>query len=199
MRHTRPSHLVAVVVSVIAFHAADARAQDGLVATSKDGSDDEAAAIVDDRAVPTEQAALDVFATTWRCTGTSSTDYGADAPTTFTMSGKKDLNGRWLSVRTELNIKAKGAKPVVSQEFWSFSRVDNGLVRTGASSDGGLISSTSTGWAGERFSWTGTSSQHAKRGKEKLAVEKKSDKELHIELSAGETELRVFFEGTCKR
>jgi putative sterol carrier protein len=72
-------------------------------------------------------------------------------------------------------------------------------VRTGASSDGGMITSTSTGWAGERFSWTGTSSQHAKSTKEKFAVEKKSDKELVVELSLGTPELHVVFEGTCKR
>ncbi len=179
--------------------ASGAHAQDGLVATSKAGDDDDTAALVDDRAVPAEQAALDLFATTWRCTGTSSTDYGADVPTTFTLSGKKDLNGRWLSVRTELVAKAKGAKPIITQEAWGWSRTERGLVRTGASSDGGVITSTSAGWTGERFAWTGTSSQNAKLGKDKLAVEKKSDKVLSVQLSSGEQELRVVFEGTCKR
>ncbi len=179
--------------------ASAAHAQDGLVATSKGGDDDDAVALVDDRSAPVEQDALALFAATWKCSGTSSTDYGVDAPTTFTMSGKKDLGGRWLVVRTELNVKAKGAKPIVTQEAWGWSRTEKGLVRTGASSDGGVITSTSTGWAGERFSWTGVSSQNAKHGKEKLAVEKKSDKEISIQLSSGEQELRVVFEGTCKR
>ena len=102
-------------------------------------------------------------------------------------------------MRTELVVKAKAAKPIVTQEFWSWSRAENGLVRTGASSDGGTISSTSTGWTNDRFAWTGTSSHNAKRGKDKIAVEKKSDKELHVQLSSGEQELRVVFEGTCKR
>ena len=183
----------------VAVCATGAHAQDGLVATSKDGSDDSVAVVIDDRRAPAEQDALNFFATTWKCIGTSSTDYGADAPTTFTISGKKDLNGRWLSVRTELTIKAKGAKPIVTQEVWGWSRAEKGLVRTGASSDGGIITSTSSGWAGERFSWSGTSAQNAKNGKDKIAVAKKSDKEIGLQLSSGEQELRVVFEGTCKR
>jgi hypothetical protein len=189
----------ALLASSLFFCASAAFAQDGLVATSKDGSDDEEEVIVDDRTAPAEQDALALFANTWRCTGTSSTEFGADVATSLTVTGKKDLGGRWLVVKTELTPKAKGAKTTMTQEVWGWSRADKGLVRTGASSDGGMITSTSTGWAGERFSWTGTSSQHAKSTKEKFAVEKKSDKELVVELSLGTPELHVVFEGTCKR
>jgi hypothetical protein len=143
--------------------------------------------------------ALKLFAGTWRCTGTSSTEMGADVPTTFTITGKKDLGGRWLVVKTELAPKAKGAKPLVSEEIWGWSRTKSSLVRTGADSSGGFLTSTSTGWAGERFAWTGTSSSHAKPAKEKLAFEKKSDKELNVEVSLGVEELRVVFEGVCKK
>lgn len=195
----RTTSLLASSLLVALCAATGALAQDGLVATSKDGTDDDAAVVIDDRSAPAEQEPLSFFAATWKCTGTSSTDYGADAPTTFTMTGKKDLNGRWLSVRTELVVKAKGAKPIITQELWGYSRAEKGLVRTGASSDGGVITSTSTGWAGARFSWAGTSAQNAKNGKEKTAVEKKSEKEIGLQLSSGEQELRVVFEGTCKR
>ena len=94
--------------------------------------------------------------------------------------------------------EGEGAKPIVSQEIWGVSRT-GGLVRNGATSDGGFIASTSTGWAGERFAWTGTSAQHGKEAREKFSVEKKSDKELVLEMSLGVGELRVLFEGTCKR
>jgi len=184
---------------LVASTALPALAQDGLVATPKGEGEEEAAAIVDDRVPPPEQEeALKLFNGTWRCTGTSSTDMGADVPTTVTLSGKKDLGGRWLVMKTELVAKAKGAKPITSQEIWGVSRT-SGLVRNGATSDGGFISSTSTGWAGERFAWTGSSAQYGKEAKEKLSVEKKSDKELVLELSLGVGELRVIFEGTCKR
>jgi hypothetical protein len=193
----RRPHLLALAFA--ATSALPALAQDGLVATPKGDGEEEEAAIVDDRVAPPEQdETLKLFNATWRCTGTSSTDMGADVPTTVTITGRKDLGGRWLVVKTELVAKAKGAKPITSQEIWGVSRT-SGLVRNGATSDGGFISSTSTGWASERFAWTGSSAQYGKEAKEKFAVEKKSDKEIALELSLGVGELRVIFEGTCKR
>jgi hypothetical protein len=174
-------------------------AQDGLVATPKDGSDVEAEVRVDDRTPPPEQdEALGLFVGSWRCSGTSFTDAGADVPTSVTLSAKRELGGRWLVVRTELKAKAKGASPITSQEIWGASR-SRGLVRNGATSQGGFIDATSTGWAGDRFAWTGTSFQDGKPAKEKLAVIKKSNKEFNLELSLGVDELRVIFEGTCTR
>jgi len=179
--------------------ASSAFAQDGLVATPKGEDATEDQVVIDDRAAPPEQEeALKLFVGTWRCTGTSSTEYGADVPTSFTITGKKDLGGRWIVVRAEMTPKAKGAKPTVTSEIWGVSRHE-GLVRNGAANDGAFLSSTSTGWANERFSWTGTSSHYGKAAKEKLAFEKKSDKELQVMWSVGPTELRVVFEGTCKR
>jgi hypothetical protein len=188
-----------LAVALTTCFAASAAAQDGLVTTPKGEGDDTAEAIIDDRVAPPEQEeALKVFAATWKCTGTSATDYGVDVPTTVTVTGKKDLGGRWLVVKTELVAKAKGAKPILSQEIWGVSRT-GGLVRNGATSDGGFITSTSTGWTGERFAWTGTSAQNGKEAREKFSVEKKGDKELALEMSLGVGELRVLFEGTCKR
>src|SRR5690606_4340990 len=96
-----------VFLSSLSFAGA-AAAQDGLVTSPKGGEAEEAAAIVDDTVVPPEQEeALKMFARTWRCTGTSFTEYGADIPTTLTIAGKKDLGGRWLLVRTDMAIKTK--------------------------------------------------------------------------------------------
>ncbi len=180
--------------------APSAWAQDGLVATPKGGDEDAPAEIIDDAKVPPEQdEALRLFGATWRCSGTSSTEMGADVPTTFTIVGKKELGGRWLVVKTELLPKTKGAKPVTSEEIWGWSRAKSTLVRNGATSTGGFLTSTSTGWAGERFAWTGSSSQNARPAKEKLSFEKKSDRELNVEVSLGVEELRVVFEGVCKK
>ncbi len=190
--------LAALLLCSIALPAV---AQDGLVSSPKgEEAAGEEQVVIDDRVPPAEQEdALKLFAATWRCTGTSSTEFGADVPTTFTITGKKDLSGRWLNVKTELVPKAKGAKPVVSSEFWGMSR-HAGLVRNGAANDGGFISSKSSGWYGEgRFDWQGTSSHYGVAAKEKLAFEKKSDKELSVMWSIGPVELRVVFEGTCKR
>ena len=196
---TLPRLLLASCV-VTAIGATAAVAQEGLVATPKGDDGDFAEATVDDRVAPAEQEdALKLFVGSWRCTGTSSTDYGADAPTSLTITGKKDLAGRWLTVKTELTPKAKGAKTIATSEVWGYSRAAGSLVRNGASSEGGFIASTSAGWTGERFSWTGTSAQSGKNAREKFAVEKKSDKEISVELSLGVEELRVVFDGTCKR
>jgi len=102
-------------------------------------------------------------------------------------------------VRTELVAKAKGARPIATSELWGWSRAKGGLVRNGATTQGGFLSSTSMGWVGERFAWSGEGAQRGKPAKEKLAFEKRSDKELAVELSLGIDELHVAFEGTCKR
>lgn len=186
--------VAAAVVAVPAF------AQDGPVVTPKDGSGDVADNGVDDGAAPAEQdEALKVFVGSWKCTGTSSTEFGAEVPTTLSFAVKKDLGNRWLAVRSEMVAKAKGSKPIASSEVWGWSRAKGGLVRNGATSLGGFLQSTSTGWVGERFSWTGESAQRGKTAREKLAFEKKSDKELAVELSLGVDELHVVFEGTCRR
>jgi hypothetical protein len=192
--------LVPALLLTVAVHASTANADDGLVVTSKDGSDGAAEVVVDDSAVPDEhEAALKLFVGSWKCSGTSSTEYGAEVPTTFSWTAKKELGGRWIVVRSELTPKAKGAKAITSEEIWGFSRVRSTFVRSGATSAGGFLSTTSSGWAGERFAWTGDSSQRAKPAKEKLAFERKSDKELGVELSLGIDELHVVFEGTCRR
>jgi hypothetical protein len=191
--------LVAAVVGAFAI-VSPARAQDGPVVTPKDGSGDAADDGVDDAAAPPEQdEALKGFVGTWKCTGTSSTEFGADVPTTLSIAVKKDLGNRWLTVHTELVAKAKGAKPIASSELWGWSRAKGGLVRSGATSLGGFLQSTSTGWVGERFAWSGESAQRGKTAKEKLAFEKKSEKEIAVELSLGTDELHVLFEGTCRR
>jgi hypothetical protein len=184
---------------VVTFAAAAAAQDDGLVTTPR-GETEEAAAVVDDTTVPMQQDdGLKPFVGTLRCSGTSSTEMGAEVPTTFTLRGKKDVGGRWLVVTTELTPKAKGAKPIVSQELWGYSRAQSTLVRSGATSLGGWLQSTSTGWAADRFSWTGETTQHAKPAKEKLSFTKKSDKELEVQVAIGTPELRVIFEGVCKK
>jgi hypothetical protein len=196
-----PSFVVALALTVANLVVAPAaHAQDGPVVTPKDGSGDDSDAAIDDSIAPPEQdEALKLFVGTWRCTGTSSTEFGADVPTTLSLSVKKDLGNRWLAARTELVAKAKGSKPIVTSEVWGWSRAKGGLVRSGATTQGGFLSSTSMGWVGERFAWSGESAQRGKPAKEKLAFEKKSDKELAVELSLGIDELHVVFEGTCKK
>lgn len=196
----RFSTSLVVAASLASLLAGTVLAQDGLVATPKDGSGEDAAELIDDSKAPMEQDdALKLFVGTWKCTGTSSTELGADVPTTLSITGKKELSGRWLAVKTELTPKAKGAKAIVSNELWGWSRAKSTLVRNGAVSDGGFLWSTSTGWAAERFAWTGESTQNAKPAKEKLAFVKKSDKELEVQVSLGVEELRVIFEGVCKK
>jgi hypothetical protein len=180
--------------------APPARADDGLVATPKDGSDAVVDDAIDDSIPPPEQDdALKGLIGAWRCSGTSSTEFGADAPSTFTVTVKKDIGGRWYAARTELVVKAKGAKPITSQEVWGWSRAKGGLVRNGATSLGGFLQSTSTGWVGERFAWSGESAQRGRPAKEKLAFERTGPAELAVEVSIGTDELHVVFEGACRK
>ena len=195
------SPALALVLLSTALMAPAALAQDGLVATSKDGEDDVVEAIIDDSNPPPEQAQLDYFVGRWKCQGTSSTEYGAEVPTTYSLSVNRTLGNRWLEVKTELTPKAKGAKTISSLEYWGASQLDGviSLVRSGATSQGGRIESTTSGFVGERFDWSGTTHVHAKAAKEKMSIERTGPKAMTILTAAGVKELRVIFEGSCKR
>jgi hypothetical protein len=190
----------AALAVAVGAPAGTARADDGLVVTPKDGSEVAADQGVDDAVPPPEQDdALKDFVGTLRCSGTSATELGADVPATFTLSVKKDLGARWLVARSELVVKAKGARPVVAEEIWGWSRAKAGLVRAGATSQGSFVQSTSTGWVGDRFAWSGEGALRGRPAKEKLAFQRTSPREWSVELSIGVDELHVVFEGTCKR
>jgi hypothetical protein len=201
MLHHSPRAVVGLLLGCsLALLPAAAFAQEGPVVTPKDGSEEAVDDGVDDAIPPPEQAeALKVFLGSWKCAGTSSTEHGADVPTTLSLSVKKDLGDRWLAVRTELALRTKGSKTITSSELWGWSRARGGLVRNGATSAGGFLSSTSPGWVGDRFAWSGESAQRGRTAKEKLAFARTSDRELTVELSLGVDELHVVFEGTCRR
>lgn len=177
--------------------------QDGLVSSSKDGSDGGAAeAHFDDGAVPAQQKDQGkLFAGTWRCDGKANTELAADHPTKVTISFKVDLGPRWITVKIDEAKSKLHPRARSSQEVWGFVEALNGWVRNGADNQGGFYSGTSTGWVGDRFWWITDSVINGKRAKLKDTFTKVSDKELTFEraIDAGGETYRVVYEGTCRR
>src|SRR5256885_7790209 len=120
---------------------------EGPVVTPKDApsNDAPAADVVDDSAVPKEQAdAFKAFSGTWRCDGKAQTDLDTDVATRVTVTFKNDL-GRWMSVRIEEQKSAKNPKAMTSSETWGYAEALGGFVRNGADNQGGFYAGTSSG------------------------------------------------------
>jgi len=195
----------ALVVAALAF-ANGALAQDDLVSSPKGAfADDHKDEGIDDSKVPNEQKdQLKLFTGTWKCSGKANTDYGVDVATNITLAFKSDLGGRWISLRLEESKSKLNPNPVVSSEFWGFSKVLGGLVRSGADNLGGFYDGSSNGWVGDRLWWNITSSRGGKKVQLKDTFTKVSDKELTFERAldptgTGGDAFRVTFEGSCKR
>lgn len=175
------------------------------MATPKGGAEEEAPpeVAVDDSTAPTEQKEQGkLFAGTWRCDGKAMTELAPDVPTRVTLSFKNDLGGRWIAVKIEEAKSKQNPKALTSSEIWGFSSAAGGWVRNGADSQGGFYSGTSAGWVGDRFWWTTDTVKNGKRAKIKDTITKVSDKELAFERAveaSADGQLRVVYEGTCKR
>jgi hypothetical protein len=191
------------LAAVALTFAPTALAQDGLVSSDKSGGDGGApAAMVDDDTPPPEQAVLDAFVGTWKCKGKAQTDRSPEADVTITITVKKDLGGRWLSVKTEENKSKDNPTPTLSQQVWGWSRERNALVQNGADNHGGFYDGTSTGWVGDRFVWITDAARNAKRAKLRQSFTK-AGKDLALEITVDPTgsgdAYRGYFEGTCKK
>jgi hypothetical protein len=193
--------MMAVGASISMAAAAD---EGLLVGAAKDAADAAPAPALDDRKAPLEQQSLDPLVGTWRCTGTSNTEFGADAPTALTWKVQRSLQGRWLSVSMEWTPKARGAVATTTQEVWGYSSAKGGFVRVGAGSDGAVFSSSSAGMtdakAGKSLVFAGDTVVQGRAGRDRVAIEVTADKAASLSLSSGlGDELRVVFEGTCRR
>ena len=175
------------------------------VATPKGPGEEETPAevAVDDSTAPAEQKEQGkLFSGTWRCDGKAATELAPDVATRVTLTFKNDLGGRWLSVKIDEAKSKQNPKALTSSELWGYSSALGGWVRNGADSQGGFYAGTSTGWVGDRFWWTTDSARNGKRMKTKDTITKVSDKELTFERAieaAADGQMRVIYEGTCKK
>jgi hypothetical protein len=178
---------------------------DDLVPTSKTGEDGpKAEEIIDDTKPPPEQAEqMKLFNGTWRCDGKAATELSPEVPTKITFSFKSDVGGRWISVKLDEQKSKQNPRAMTSSELWGYSASLGGFVRNGADSQGGFYSGTSSGWVGDRFWWTTSTSRFGKKSKLKDTFTKVSDKELTFERAVDVTNtgdaFRVIYEGSCKK
>ncbi len=193
-------HSKRVSAALVVAWCAHAHAQDGLVASDKTGAAVAAAVTVDDDTAPPEQAALDIFVGTWSCRGKAATERAAEADVAIKLQVKRDLGGRWLTVRTEETKSKDNPHPTITTQVWGYSREQAGFVNNGADNHGALYAGASSGWVGDRLSWNVDAARNAKRAKLKSTFAKNGkDLTLQVALDATGTgdEFRVTFEGTC--
>jgi hypothetical protein len=183
-----------------------AASADDLVPSTKHGGDDEPKPedIIDDTKPPPEQAEqMKLFSGTWRCDGKANTEFAPEVPTKITLSFRPELGGRWIAVKIEEQKSKQNPRALTSSELWGYAPALGGFVRNGADTQGGFYNGTSSGWIGDRFWWTVTTSRYGKKAKWKDTFTKVNDKELTFEravdVSGGGDAFRVIYEGTCKR
>ena len=151
---------------------------------------------------PAENDGLKMFVGSWACEGTAMVGPGKTAKIKATAKVKNELGGFWQSfVYTEQKTKDY-PMAVTAIGTWGWEAQSKKFVRAEFQSSGGYITGTSTGWAGDAFTWDLEISNFMGKTTGKHIFTKKGDKEFvhKIELKMpGSPGPVPIFEVTCKK
>jgi len=124
---------------------------------------------------------LQLFAGSWRCTGT---DFGGpggppDHATTSKATAVWVLGNSWLNLRYEVQANAANPTPLVTDEHWGYSQLTKKLVMSGVESFGGYFTESSNGWAGGKLVFTGETVRMGKKEASRETFTSKGENDLH--------------------
>lgn len=151
---------------------------------------------------PADNDALKMFAGNWTCQGTAMLGPGKTAKIKATAKVKNELGGFWQSfVYTEQKAKDY-PMAITAMGTWGWDAQSKKFVRAEFQSNGGYVTGTSTGWAGDTFTWDLEVSNFMGKMPSKHTFTKKGDKEFvhKIEVSMpGSPGPVPLFDVTCKK
>jgi hypothetical protein len=149
-----------------------------------------------------ENDALKMFAGNWTCEGTAMVGPGKMAKIKATAHVKNDLGGFWQSfVYTEKKAKDY-PMAITAIGTWGWEAISKKFVRAEFQSNGGYVTGTSTGWAGDTLTWDLEVSNFMGKSDAKHLFIKKSDKEFVHKIETkmpGSPAPVSLFEVTCKK
>src|SRR5215470_15047835 len=130
---------------------------------------------------------------TWKCEG-KMTMGGKEIKTTGTYKAAWDLDNRW--VVAHFDGKAAGMPGShKGMDLYGWDPVSKMYVSIGFDNFGGMMTSKSKGWEGDKQEWAGTGTMMGKSVDSKWTVTKKSDKEFDLAGTEGEDK----WEAACKK
>jgi hypothetical protein len=149
-----------------------------------------------------ENDGLKLFVGRWICAGTANLGPGKTAPVKATAKVKNELGGFWQSfVYTEQKSKDY-PMAITAMGTWGWEAQSKKFVRAEFQSDGGYVSGTSAGWAGDTMTWDLELSNFMGKMSAKHIFTKKGDKEfvhkLEVKMPGSPSPVTVF-EVTCKK
>jgi hypothetical protein len=151
---------------------------------------------------PAELDQMTAFVGSFRCEGkTLKSPLGGEHPTRASVTGKRDLDGFWLTLHYEEKKTKENPTPIKAVFYWGYDAGGKKFFGVMMNSLGGWVAQTSPGWDGEKMVWMGKATMDGREVLARDTFTKKSDREiLHTgERSFEHTKWSVVDEETCKR
>jgi hypothetical protein len=142
-----------------------------------------------------ELAGLRAFVGNWVCDGRAPASQGVpERRTRSTVRITADLDGFWYSVRYEESERG-GFK---GQAYWGYDPGVKRFVETAVDSFGGIGTSTSTGWQGDRFVWLGDVVAGGQKTSLRDTFQKRGRDLLHTSEAQINGRFTVVLDETCR-
>jgi len=149
-----------------------------------------------------ENEGLKMFLGSWTCMGAVMLGPDKTVKIKATAKVKNELGGFWQSfVYTEQKAKDY-PMAITAMGTWGWESQSKKFVRAEFQSDGGYVTGTSTGWAGDSITWDLELASYMGKMSAKHVFVKKSDKEFVHKLEVtmpGHPGPTPVFEVTCKK
>jgi hypothetical protein len=151
---------------------------------------------------PELKANLEAYIGTWTCTGKQEAgEMGPAASYKFKKEISWDLGGYWVVTKSE-DLKTKGGEMHMTyRSFMGFDPVAKKLTSSNFFPGGGTLSATSSGWEGNRMTWTVEINMMGEKMSARHFFEKKSDTETYdwVEMAAPDGKMKKVMEAACSR
>jgi uncharacterized protein DUF1579 len=148
-----------------------------------------------------EMKQLDFFLGTWKCDGKMlANPMGPEHAMKTTATGKTDLDGFWVSVRVEEKKTKDSPMPIKGNFQMTYDAAGKKFQAVWVDNFGGWGPATSTGWEGDKMTFTGEMFGGGQKMGSRDSFTKKSDKEM---VHVGEMQMggkwSTMMEETCKK
>jgi hypothetical protein len=107
-------------------------------------------------APPPEMAQLKIFEGTAKCEGSqSASDFGPEHATKGVVRGRSDLSGFWITIRYAERKTKANPNPIHALYTLGYDATAKQFLSTGFDAFGGRGNETSSGWDGDKLTFTG--------------------------------------------
>ena len=122
---------------------------------------------------------LKMFEATWKCDGKQPAGpMGPEQTYKSTFKGKKDVDNFWLAFEYSQKKSKTHPTPIAAKGFLGYDPASKKYVTTGVDNMGGSISESSSGWEGDKLTFTGDGQMGGQKISFRETYTKKGDKAM---------------------